>query len=69
MDAASVQAITSGRLITVQQAAKKYGVPAPTIYYWVRQGLVAKVASYKRVLVYDDQIAAAVKIYSPRAKK
>ncbi len=69
MDAAGVKAIKQGDIITVQQAAERYGVPAPTLYEWIRRGYIDRIPRYRRILVYAEQIAAAVLVYSPKRRK
>ena len=69
VDAAGVKAIKDGEIVTVQQAAARFGIPVTTLYDWIRRGYIDKVPRYRRILVYAEQIAAAILVYTPKTKK
>ena len=56
-----------GQAITVSEAAKKYGVPLPTLYRWMRRGFLTILKQQGRRKFLDEaSVAYCAEIYNVR---
>ena len=56
-----------GQAITVSEAAKKYGVPLPTLYRWIRRGFLTILKQKGRRKFLDEaSVAYCAEIYNVR---
>ena len=55
-----------GLSITVQEASRKYGVPAPTIYHWVRRGFIRTLTTGRRKVLNEADVAFCARVWKIR---